>query len=255
MKLRPVVVFTEQGNTHERMEVIDWGNFRYLRFGKNGGWQGALNRKKPNVPVFSYERVFQSLLPVIQPKQFLAFGVGTGTSLRSVSAYDPSCNLFGVELENGVIDMAIRYFNAPGRNHVNYSVQDGIVYLCHTELSFDLIFVDAYLKDKIYSPCLDPAFVHILHKVLSDGGVAVCNLITRVPPTGSVRRFVEEGKKVFSESILIPVGYPLAEQNAILVLSKLKRGVAIWRHALRHSFVLNRWQRIIFPLRLASAEW
>jgi spermidine synthase len=254
VKLRPSVVFSQRGNTHERLEVIDWGDIRYLRFGKNGGWQGALNRKQPHVPVFPYQRVFQSLLPVMRPRRFLAFGVGSGTSLRSVSLHNPSCELFGVELENEVIDLAIRYFHAPGRDRANYTVEDGIAYLCHTELSFDLIFVDAYLKDQIYSPCLEPAFVHILEKVLSNEGIAICNLITKLPPTGSVRRFVQEGKKVFSETILIPVGYPLTEQNAILVLSKWKHGSATWRRALRHSSVLNRWQRLMFPLRLVCVE-
>jgi spermidine synthase len=190
----------------------------------------------------------------MRPRRFLAFGVGTGTSLRSVLTHHPSCELFGVELESRVIDMAIRYFDAPDREKVNYIVQDGIAYLCHTEFIFDLIFVDAYVKDKIYSPCLDPAFVHILDKALSDDGVAVCNLITRIPPTGSVRRFVEEGKKVFSESVLIPVGYPLTEQNAVFILSKRKYSIGFWRNALRHSAVLNRWQRIVFPLRLVCVE-
>jgi spermidine synthase len=191
---------------------------------------------------------------VIRPRRFLAFGVGSGTSLRSVSLHNPSCELFGVDVEDEVIDLAIRYFHAPGRDRANYTVQDGIAYLCHTEFSFDLIFVDAYLKDKIYSPCLEPTFVHILDKVLSNEGIAVCNLITRLPPTGSVRRFVEESKKVFCETILIPVGYPFTEQNAILVLSKRKHGSAVWRRALSHSCALNRWQRLVFPLRLVCVE-
>ncbi len=240
-----------RGEHYPQIEVIEEGNIRFLRFGSHGGWQGALHMQRPDFPVFPYQRGFHSLVNAMSNVgRFLSVGVGTGTALRTVHQAFPECELYGVEIEQAVVDIATHYFDSPSHQLANYWIGDGVAFLCNVDLTFDFIFVDAYLSNRIYSPCLDPAFPEVLAAALTKDGVAVSNVIARFPLRGPAFDFVEAAKEHFESVVVLPVGNPLFEQNMLVVFAKQEALLSGWLASIRESKALRLVERVSWPMRL-----
>lgn len=247
------VVLQTVGQVHPAIEVVEQNHVRYLRFGPQGGWQGALSLTDSAQLIFPYQRAFWTLLKSLPaPRRFLSLGVGSGTALRSVRTLFPDCEMYGVEIDESVVSIAIEYFDSPSHQDMNYWIGDGVTFLCNVDLDFDLIFVDAYMRNQVYSACLEPAFSKVLAASLTDEGVAACNLICTVPPKGAVGRFVAAAEAEFSSVELLPVGIPMSEQNTLGVLTKQTSLRAPWLSAIRSSERLTWLQKVTWPNRLQS---
>ncbi|RIV19607.1 methyltransferase domain-containing protein [Alicyclobacillaceae bacterium I2511] len=261
MHERENLLYQSEGLVHPIVEVIQRRDVRYLRFGSGGGWQGAMRTDGLGRPVFAYQRAFLTLLEsmaaeIIQPESFLSMGVGTGTALRNLSQLFPECHLNGVELDKKVLDIALKYFDCPSPPQAEFWVGDGIEYLSTQERVFDLIFVDAYLKNRVYSPCVQPQFVQLLASRLKTDGIAVLNLITGVPPKGGMGKFLNAAKEQFASVLLLPVSTSPAvmEQNVLGVFTNRTDIIQLWTQQMRHSLNLSFWQRTWWPYRLVNFE-
>jgi spermidine synthase len=244
-----------EGTYHPSIQVCERGDVRFMRFGPRGGWQGAVKGSDWSKPVFAYQRAFLSLLKAIgQPERFLSLGVGTGTSMRNVQAQSPDTELYGIEIDQHVVDAAIAFFDSPSHKEANYWIGDGVAFLCNVDLSFDFIFVDAYLTDQIYNPCLDPAFATVLSAALVPDGVAVCNLITRFPNGRRVAAFLAAAGQLFKYVAVLPVGPPVwgVEQNALAVLTDSEDVIKEWKRSIPMCEELSRVERVLWPLRMKS---
>jgi spermidine synthase len=245
------LLFEEKGIFHNRVQVVQDGYLRYLRFGKDGGWQGAFHTKIPTRIIFPYQRGFAALVSSLpQIRSFLAFGVGTGTALRTVRSVHPGCELFGVDVEESVIETAISYFCAPSHEEAHYFVGDGVQFLRKESLQYDLIFIDAYLKDKIYSPVLDPAFLIDVKSHIAKAGIVVFNIIGRFTGAFVHRPFYRTLHDQFGFVWVQPVGMPCTEQNALVVASAEDNLSQRWRRAMWGNSYLRPHERIIQPFRL-----
>lgn len=244
------LLFEEKGDFHKRVQVVQDGHLRYLRFGENGGWQGALHTKTPNRIVFPYQRALAALVSSLPSLgSFFAFGVGTGTALRTVQAIQPSCKLFGVDIEQTVIETAITYFMAPSHDKASYFVGDGIQWLRNQQTQFDLIFIDAYLKDKIFSPVLDPAFLSEVKYHLTTTGTVVFNIIGHFSGSLLQNPFYRTLHETFGYVVILPVGMPFTEQNGLVAVSLTKNFYRLWRSETRKNHWLLPKERILQPFR------
>ncbi|QQE76907.1 spermidine synthase [Alicyclobacillus sp. SO9] len=243
-----------QGNVHD-IRIVKKGTVTYMRFGLHGGWQGALHHQHPSRPVFPYQRAFAAALEMVGPiHSFLSVGVGTGTSITSVTNRFPESEIYGVDVDEQVIQAAIQYFNAPSYENANYFVGDGLKYIRSSDRKFDLMFLDAYMSTQIYSPVLELDVLQWIDEALAEAtGTACFNVISQVPPYGQVKRWWQEAKNRFPSAIMIPVGVPYTSQNTLVILSKSEHisNLRI-RSALRHSQILSPWERLTWPLRLRS---
>jgi len=206
---------------HDWIEVIEDGRVRQMRFGKRGGWQGAVDLARPDRPVFPYQRAFRGLVQTRpQLSSFLSIGVGAGTSLYHVRKAHPNCQLHGVEIDETVLGLAIEYFQAPTHKEADYWVGDGFAFV-RSEMAgiYDLIFVDAYLKTRIYQPALATEVWDWLRAVLQPSGIIVYNIIASHYRAGQLRAFVREGAERFVSIVDLPVGVPWTSQNRLLIVS------------------------------------
>jgi spermidine synthase len=246
------VVASITGSVHEQIQIVERGHLRFMRFGPRGGWQGAESRRQAR-PVFGYQRAFASFVHSLSGiDSFLCLGVGTGTALKTVRASFPGSALYGLELDEQVVNAAIRYFGAPRQDEATYWIGDGVLMLCQLDMKVDLIFVDAYMEDRVYGPCLHPNFPQVLCAATSSTGAVVCNLITRHPIRGAIREFLENCCVHFPGVYLLPVGPPLpfVEQNVLCVLVKDKSLISRWQREMARDPVLRALERWIWPLRL-----
>jgi hypothetical protein len=216
------LLYSQSGTLHSRIEVVQKRNLRMMRFGKRGGWQGAFHTSRPDRPVFPYQRAFKTVVRSMnRVDQFLSIGVGTGTGLHSVYTEHQNAKLHGVEIDKTVLEVAMKYFQAPDDDRAKYWVGDGCAFLTTSEAdTYDLIFIDAYMANSIYQPAMQTQVLEALVERLTRGGVAVYNLIAQNLHEGRNGQFINEAKKRFSTILDLPVGLPFSDQNHILILSQ-----------------------------------
>lgn len=246
-----------RGSVHETIEVVQRGHLRYMRFGQDGGWQGAISAKNTSRPVFAYQRAFASLVHSLpELESFLALGVGSGTALQQVKQAHPGSIMYGLEMDEHVVDAAVHYFGAPSHNDVTYWIGDGVVMLCNTDICVDLLFVDAYLKDQAYGPCLHPDFPAVLRASTTQSGIAVCNLITSYPIHGVVQEFLDAGSRQFEAVYLLAVGPPIpfASQNILSLFVKDESVLDGWKDNMKGDRTLRLRERWSWPLRLRKYQ-
>jgi spermidine synthase len=246
------ILMKQPGEVHTVIEVIQKKRVRYLRFGQGGGWQGALDLDD-NHSTFAYQQAFATLVRTLtRVDSFLSIGVGTGTALRSVAEHFPDAELTGVDVDQKVIDAAIGFFYAPSHERAQYFATDGVQYLEQVNTKFDLIFVDAYMKDRVDVKTLDPAFAYDLYQALSDDGIAVCNLIVAQPILGRHLGFLRAARQLFEQVWLLPVGPPIRhiDQNTLAVFCKDKRRVRNWKSRLGRDSETLLLRRLLWSLRL-----
>ncbi|WP_051662867.1 spermidine synthase [Alicyclobacillus macrosporangiidus] len=248
------LLYETSGVVHSNIQVRQRGDVRYLRFGSSGGWQGAVRCGGGfQRPVFAYQRAFASLAESLPaPEAFLSLGVGTGTAMHTVGQLHPACRLDGVDIDQAVIELALHYFGAPEPGQARYYVHDAVVFCDHCDRVYDLVFVDVYQARAVDERVLAPSFADRLHQILRPGGVAVCNIIGRLPVSHALRAFARAAASRFPAVWVLPVGSAPAfvEQNMLWVLCDGDDSVARWRTAMRTSLWLSPWERALWPMRL-----
>lgn len=250
--LTGTVLYTSHGFVHPSIQVVESAKVRYLRFGTGGGWQGALDLRRPERPVFPYQRAFSTVVSALPSvHRYLSVGVGIGTSLRVVRKHFPNTEAHGVELDETVLDIAVNYFDAPPHDTVQYWVGDGVQFLGRGQQApYDLIFVDAFMSNRIYSPAVEPSFGHVLAQSVGPDGVVVINLITSIPLRGKMKTFMDAMARNFSEVWLMPVGMPFLEQNILAVCYKSRSLVPDWTKTVYKVPELTVVERTLWPWRV-----
>ncbi len=216
------LLYAGPGTVHRWIEVVEEKGIRQMRFGRNGGWQGALDLARPERPVFPYQRAFTALVEAHEPiRAFLAIGVGSGTSLHHVRRLHPEAALHGVEIDETVLALGIEFFQAPSHREADYWIGDGVQFVSSPHAAtYDLIFVDAYLKASIYQPCLAPETVSCLARVTSSRGTVVYNLIASGYRSAYLREFLDVMRPSFPVLLDLPVGLPLTAQNRLFIATR-----------------------------------
>lgn len=225
-----------------------------MRFGKGGGWQGAMDETRPDRPVFPYQRAFQCVVAACSDVEaFLSIGVGTGTALHAVLKSHPNASIYGVEIDETVLNVAMSYFNAPDYKRVDYWVGDGFSFVRNNaHLNYNLVFVDAYMRNAINQSAATVDTMNLLASQLRPDGAIVYNLIAPSLHTVFDSRgdLIQAAKRRFESVIDFPVGIPYTEQNRLLVITRDTTFMQRLRHAITHSPYLSIFERVVWSLRV-----
>lgn len=246
------IIYSGSGTVHSAIEVVEKGHLRQLRFGRRGGWQGALDLSRPDRPMFPYQRAFQALVHTQSViTSFLALGVGTGTSLCSVSRAHPGAVLHGVEIDQKVLDIAIQFFQAPDSTRAEYWIGDGFAFI-QEELPtlYDLVFVDAYMRNDIHQQALLPKALAALEQKTTAKGTVVFNIIANSLSVKPFQEFIKTAKVFFPSVVDWPVGVPLTLQNRLLILSKDESFKSKLSQGIRQKQGISIFERVCWPLRI-----
>jgi spermidine synthase len=221
LRTRTVCEHKEE-SLYQTVHVERRGAVRFLRFDSRG-WHGAMHLKKKHRLLFPYQQAFL-LVTCLLPKvcSFLAIGVGTGTALRTVRRLYPNAHLVGVDIDEVVIRVALRFFQGPKDARTKYVANDGRRYVEETEESFDLVFLDAYADDQIPARMETVEFVRALKARLAAGGVVAVNVIGALRGRESryLRQVWRTYQEVFSHVALVPTTpFGWEHQNLLLIAS------------------------------------
>ncbi|EFO15867.2 hypothetical protein LOAG_12643 [Loa loa] len=161
----------------------------------------------------------------------LEIGLGTGILNSFLHNVFTNINITAIELEQGMYEIAKKYFGLIEDNYQRVIIEDGLRYLQKTSSSqskFNVIFIDA-CYDRIVDEVMCPveAFMlkqnlHIVKKALTKNGIVVLSVLTF--EENELRKIQKRYTDVFGSCHLITDGLNLV--NHVLACGEYRRNKA-----------------------------
>ena len=134
----------------------------------------------------------------------LILGMGTGTYAAQCRKYFGDMAIEGVEIDEKITDLAIKYFDLPG--DVKVTTYDGRAYLNAIEKKYDVIMVDAYQDITIPFQMSSVEFFTMVKEHLHENGVMVVNMNMRGKEEGNINQYLADTiASVFSDVYTVDV--------------------------------------------------
>lgn len=158
------------------IRVFENGALRYLAFGE-AAEQSCINLHTPTTLVFEYTQAMMlSLLYFPKPKRVTCLGLGAGSLVHALHAYDACLAINVVELRALVVEMAEKWFALVRFPALSVKVADATEYIAQQQPLSDLIYTDIYTDDGMVEAQLSAGFLSDCYQNLSDDGILVLNL-------------------------------------------------------------------------------
>jgi spermidine synthase len=222
------VVF-ERTSPYHHVRVIDQDGVRILSF--DGSAESRMSLRNPLRGHFEYtEHFHMPWLWVTNIGKVLILGLGGASTQRSYAHYYPRVIVESVEIDPVVFQVATQYFGFKESPTQKVQLADGRVFLRRTEGIYDVILVDAYVKNRYGSfipyHLATREFFELANRRLTTNGVVAYNVIGtldgwRADVLGSVYRTMKE---VFPQVYLFPCGESL---NVVVIGTRSARPMTL----------------------------
>lgn len=223
--LGPIEYEVTSGFSHIRLRRKD--DVRTIVFVRDGGQEigeTKVDLSKPHELLIPYtQAMFASYLLRPQQERVLIVGLGGGAMVHFLKHHEPHVKVDAVEIDAAVVKIAAEYFGTKASDNVRIFTQDGFDYFQTTHNSYDVIYMDAFLKpsrdtDSTGVPLnlKTVAFYKGVQSKLTPDGLVVFNL----NPSKTMRVDIATIRKAF------PVTYTFRveqSQNLVVVASMGKR--------------------------------
>lgn len=134
----------------------------------------------------------------------LILGNGTGTYATQCKRYFDNVEIEGVEIDQKITDLAVKYFELP--EDVAVTTYDGRAYLNAIDEKYDVIMVDAYQDITIPFQMSSVEFFTLVRDHLNDDGVMVVNMNMRGSEDGNINQYLADTiSAAFSEVYTVDV--------------------------------------------------
>lgn len=166
------------------IEIREVRGVRTLHFGSD--WvQGAMRIIRPRDLELTYTREMMAALLLstswpVMPKRILQIGLGAASLTRFIYASLPEAQQTVVELEPVVVGAAQQCFNLPPiGDRLQVEIGEGSNWVSTSTEQFDLILIDGFDADGETGELESLAFYQHCRAHLAEGGLLVCNLLSR----------------------------------------------------------------------------
>lgn len=205
----PAGVVFEVTSPYHHIRVIDEGGLRTLSF--DGSMETRMSLANPLEGHYEYVDFFH--LPWLWNARItnvLVMGLGGGSVQRAYQHYYPQVRIDTVEVDPVVVQVAKDHFGVKESQTLKIQVQDGRMYLRRTRQRYDVILMDAYVKNR-YGSCIpyhlvSREFFELARDRLGPNGILAYNVIGtlrgyRASLLGSVYATLKE---VFPQVYIFP---------------------------------------------------
>jgi len=157
-----------------------------MHFGSDGA-HGAMRISRPRDLELAYTREMLAALLLSaswpeMPKRILQIGLGAASLTRFVYANLPKARQTVVELEPAIVGAAKQCFNLPPMgDRLHIDIGEGAAWVAAATDQYDLILVDGFDADGETGDLESLAFYQHCQARLADGGLLVCNFLSRSP--------------------------------------------------------------------------
>lgn len=107
----------------------------------------------------------------------LVIGLGGGMLVKRMWRDYPDMRLDVVEVDDGVVQVARKYFGLPDDERINVVVDEGRRFLADSSATYDIVVVDAFDDDRVPRPLTTEEFLREVRDHLSPDGAIAYNLI------------------------------------------------------------------------------
>ncbi len=194
-------ILYEKESAFHNILVVENEIGRFLHY-KNTYQAGFINTPfyKGNLPYINYFLISYLMNPKIN--NILLIGMGTGKIVKDMESLFPSLSKIDVvDIEENILEIAQDYFGFVQSDKFSFHLQDGITFLSHTKIKYDLIIVDVANNDGIDSRFLEDRYLECVLKSLKKGGIFVSNLCSSAefesPKNIFLPKIVSKYKKYF----------------------------------------------------------
>ncbi|WP_395647335.1 spermidine synthase [Terricaulis sp.] len=182
------------------------GRYIAMRFGINTCLftESLYNPADPTeLPVTYTQFMTVALAYTNRATRMAEIGLGGGRIASYIHDFVPTSNITCIELDPGVVDLAQRHFGVRQDARLRIVTRDGRVFMARDNVSYDIIFVDAYQGTLVPFHLVTQEFYRILKRRLASGGVVAQNIS---PDVLDVNRMVATARSVFANADLYQGG-------------------------------------------------
>ncbi|MDO4273585.1 MAG: fused MFS/spermidine synthase [Eubacteriales bacterium] len=122
--------------------------------------------------------------------EILVLGMGTGTFAGQCRKYFGNVSVEGVEIDEKITDLAVKYFGLP--DTVKVTTYDGRAYLGAVDKKYDVIMVDAYQDITIPFQMSSVEFFSMVRDHLTEDGVMVVNMNMYSDKEGNINQYLSD---------------------------------------------------------------
>lgn len=140
-----------------------------------------LNSLHANYSCGMLQKVFEIEFDKIKLKErkikdvlILGFGAGSVASIL-LDDYKMDCRITGVEKDEKVISLGLKYFNTGRFKNTNVVNADAVDFMMQNKDLFDLVVIDVYIDNLVPQSCESESFLKQVKKSLRNKGLVVFN--------------------------------------------------------------------------------
>ena len=170
-------------------------------------------------PIYEYFVLMQHLPQHLRPDLQSALVIGLGAGVLPQSYARQGLQTEAVELDQKVLDLAIKHFDLP--RSLKVYVEDARAFLMRPGKRYDLIVLDVFTGDTTPEHLLSIEAIRTLKSRLTPGGMVAFNLIGSLDaPDAALPSIIRTVREAFGKALLYPLFGP-GEQvgNVVLVAS------------------------------------
>jgi spermidine synthase len=177
------VLFQEDTQYH-RITVTEDETARHLRFDRSH--QSAIDLDDEYASHIRYPDYFHLSLAVRpEAERTLVLGLGGGAVTKRMWRDYPEMHIDSVEIDPVVVDVARRYFALPEDERIRVFTEDARRYVQRSELTYDIVIVDAYYSDSLPFHLATREFLLETKARMDDEAVLAYNVISALEGDGS----------------------------------------------------------------------
>lgn len=147
----------------------------------------SIKKKDRDFTGMYYDYAYAAPFMAKERDSMLVLGLGTGTYPSLCLKYFPEMKIDGVEIDNGIIDIAGEYFDISDK--INIYEDDGRAFLKNAG-RYDVIMVDAYQDITIPFQMSTVEFFQETKNHLEEGGVLVLNMNMKSSKEGMINDYI-----------------------------------------------------------------
>jgi len=170
---------TTSGGHYQVVDTLyDSRPARVLYSGDRQAAQSGVAKDDKPALLFDYNQRMFELVIGLKPKRLLLIGGGVGTLPTALLAALPGIYVDMVEPDDGLTDLAYRFFDLPVDERLRILHTDGREFLRTSVERYDVILVDAFVHTAIPRDLRTVEAFETLKRHLRPGGVLAMNVIS-----------------------------------------------------------------------------
>jgi spermidine synthase len=219
-------ILWEGDTTYGHYQVVDTlydsRSARVLYSGDRQAAQSGVAKDDNPSLLFDYNQRMFELVTSLPAKRLLLIGGGVATLPKALLAALPDIRIDIVEPDDGLTNLAYRFFDLPVDERLRFFHTDGRTFLRSSVERYDVILIDAFVHTAIPKELRTVEAFQAVQRHLRPNGVAAMNVISAYHGKTSyvLREIYAAASSVFrsSQAFLAGQGYSLwLPQNFVLI--------------------------------------